>query len=96
MRKTIFRYCLKQNLKNGTGPLSPRTLRATQSGQYVDGKVLSTPENQKTKMSNRILIEMCEDAGTLCRWLCCFVTGTRRSDGEEYTQTSVHSFLAGL
>ena len=42
------------------------------------------------------LLETCEDAGTLCRWLCRFVTSTRRSDGEQYTPTSIHSLLAGL
>ena len=51
VRRAVFRRCLKQKLKNGAGPSSPRILRATQGGQYailMNGRALSTPVNQKT------------------------------------------------
>jgi hypothetical protein len=53
-------------------------------------------ENSEGKRCPELLLETSDDAGILCHWLCRFVTGTRRSNGEQYTPTSVHSLLSGL
>ena len=38
----------------------------------------------------------CSDAGTLCKWLCCFVQETKKENGLPYPATTLRSLLAAI
>ena len=38
----------------------------------------------------------CEDADTLCKWMCCFVQETRKENGENYPPSTLRLLLAAF
>ena len=95
VRKAVFRHCLKQKLKNGVGPLSTQNNTGWAVCNFNEWQSAFNTGKSEDEKCPEFLLETCEDAG-ICRWLCHFVTGTRRSDREQCIPTSIPSIFAGL
>ena len=57
--------------------------------------------NVNAWMKNRNKISLsdllsCADAGTLCKWLCCFVQETKKENGIHYPTTTLRSLFDAI